>query len=171
MTRLANTVIDRVAPAKAAVGSIVAAYGETDLLCYRADAPAELRRMEDDAWDPMLDWAAETLGARLVPTSGVVPVAQSDAALDHLSAQVGALSAWHLAALHELVSLTGSLVLGLAVLRNARAPEVAWALSRVDEEWQFTQWGRDEEADAAAERRRAEFMEAVRFARLVGPVG
>jgi chaperone required for assembly of F1-ATPase len=171
MTRLANTVIDRVVPAQAAVAGIVAAYGETDLLCYRADAPAELRTIEAEAWDPLLDWAAETLGARLVPTSGVVPVSQSEAALANLSAAVGALSAWHVAALHELVSLTGSLVMGLAVLRQARAADAVWALSRVDEEWQSAQWGRDEEADAAAARRRAEYMDAVRFARLVGPIG
>jgi chaperone required for assembly of F1-ATPase len=171
MTRLANTVIDRVVPAMTAVAGIVAAYGETDLLCYRADGPAELCRIEAEAWDPLLDWAAETLGARLVPTAGVVPVTQSEAALSRLAAEVGRLSAWHVAALHELVSLTGSLVLGLAVLRQARAPETVWALSRVDEEWQAAQWGRDEEADAAAARRQGEFMDAVRFARLAGPVG
>jgi chaperone required for assembly of F1-ATPase len=171
MTRLANTVIDRVAPSIAAVADIVAAYGETDLLCYRAEAPEELRRIEAEAWDPLLDWAAESFGARLVPTSGVVPVAQPEEALARLLTEVRALSPWRLAALHELVSLTGSLVLGLAVDREELTPDAAWDLSRVDEEWQIAQWGRDAEADAAAERRRGEFMEAIRFTRLIGPVG
>jgi chaperone required for assembly of F1-ATPase len=163
LTRLANTAVDRVTPDRAAVAAIVAAYAETDLLCYRAEGPGELRRLQDEAWDPLLDWAEARFGARLVPTSGVLPVVQARPSLDRLASAVDAQSPWHLTALHELVSLTGSLVLGLAVAEGACAPLEAWALSRIDEEWQFAQWGRDAEADAAAERRRAEFLDAARF--------
>lgn len=170
MTRLANTAIDRVAHEFAAVAEIVAAYAETDLLCYRAETPDELRRLQDDAWDPLLDWAAQRFGARLLPTSGVVPRMQSPDALARLAAAVSTRSAWELTPLHELVSLTGSLVLGLAVAEQVRPPEDAWALSRIDEEWQYAQWGRDDEADAAAARRRGEFLEAVRFSRLLADV-
>jgi chaperone required for assembly of F1-ATPase len=170
MTRLANTALDRVAPEFAAVAGIVAAYAETDLLCYRADTPYELRRLQDEAWDPLLDWAAERYGARLVPTTGVVPCPQPPDALAQLAAAVGARSPWQLTPLHELVSLTGSLILGLAVAEEVRSPEEGWALSRIDEEWQYAQWGRDEEADAAAARRQDEFLEAVRFTRLLADV-
>lgn len=167
MTRLANTAIDRVTPEFAAVADIVAAYAETDLLCYRAEAPEVLRRQEDLAWDPLLEWAAERYGARLWPTAGVVPVTQSAVALARLAEAVHAQSPWHLTALHELVSLTGSLVLGLALAEGARTAEDVWTLSRLDEEWQFAQWGRDAEAEAAAERRREEFLEAERLLRLL----
>jgi chaperone required for assembly of F1-ATPase len=167
MTRIANTAQDRVAPEFDAVARIVAAYGETDLLCYRADGPAELVRRQREAWDPLLDWAAERFGARLCPTTGVVPVAQPGAALDRLAAAVTDRSAWRLTALHELVVLTGSLVAGLAVAEGACAPEEAWTLSRIDEDWQIAQWGSDSEAEASAARRRAGFLEAVRFDRLL----
>jgi chaperone required for assembly of F1-ATPase len=170
MTRLANTALDRVAPEFAAVAEIVSAYAETDLLCYRAETPDELRRLQDEAWDPVLDWAAERFGARLLPTSGVVPRAQPPEALGRLAAAVSTRSPWQLTPLHELVSLTGSLVLGLAVAERVRAPEEAWTLSRIDEEWQYAQWGRDEEADAAAALRQGEFLEAVRFYRLAADV-
>lgn len=170
MTRLANTAVDRVTPERAAVAAIVAAYAETDLLCYRAEAPEELRRRQDEGWNPPLDWAADRFGARLVPTSGVVPVTQPSAALDRLAAAVAAQSPWRLTALHELVSLTGSLVLGLAVAEGAKTPADAWELSRLDEEWQVEQWGRDAEADAAAERRRGEFLDAARFLAAVSPL-
>jgi len=167
MTRLANTALDRVAPDLDAVADIVAAYGETDLLCYRADRPEELCRRQREAWDPLLDWADERFGARLRLTAGVLPVAQSGRALASLSAVVQALSPWRLTALHELVSLTGSLVIGLAVAERARRPDEAWTLSRIDEDWQIAQWGGDSEAEAAATRRREEFLEAVRFDGLV----
>jgi chaperone required for assembly of F1-ATPase len=171
MTRLANTALDRVVPEFAAVARIVAAYAETDLLCYRAEAPDELRRLQDEAWDPLLDWAEDRFGARLLPTSGVVPIAQPPEALDRLATEVASRSAWHLTPLHELVSLTGSLVLGLAVADEVRLPEEGWALSRIDEEWQNAQWGRDAEADAAAARRQGEYLEAVRFYRLLAATG
>jgi chaperone required for assembly of F1-ATPase len=167
MTRFANTALERVAPEFEAVAEIVTAYGETDLLCYRANGPDELVRRQAAAWDPVLDWASSRYGARLVCTQGVVPVDQAQEALARLGHEVRGVSAWHLTALHELVSLTGSLVLGLAIVEKARSPEEAWVLSRVDEEWQFAQWGRDAEADAAAERRRAEFEEAARFLSLL----
>ena len=167
MTRLANTAQDRVAPEFDAVARMVAAYGETDLLCYRADGPPELVRRQREAWDPLLDWAAEHFGARLHPTVGVVPVAQPGTALDRLAAAVKDRSAWRLTALHELVVLTGSLVAGLAVAEGAYAPDEAWTVSRIDEDWQSAQWGSDSEAEASAARRRAGFLEAVRFDRLL----
>jgi hypothetical protein len=120
MTRLANTALDRVAPEFDAVARIVAAYGETDLLCYRADGPRN-SSPAGRGWDPLLDWAAERFGARLVPTTGVVPVAQPAEALARLSAAVGGFRPWRLTALHELVTaLTGSLVVGLALASGRR---------------------------------------------------
>ncbi|MCU0856651.1 MAG: ATPase [Rhodobacteraceae bacterium] len=163
MTRLANTAIDRVTPEFDAVAAIVAAFGETDLLCYRAGAPEELVRRQAEAWDPLLDWAARRHGARLAVTTGILPVGQPEAAIAALAGAVRALSPWELTALHELVSLTGSLVLGLAVAGGACPADAAWTLSRIDEDWQTEQWGADAEAEATAERRRSEYLEAVRF--------
>lgn len=171
MTRLANTAIDRVEREFDAVVRIVAAFAETDLLCYRAAAPPELAALQAAAWDPLLDWAAEAYGARLVPTSGVIPVDQSEVALGRLSAEVRAGSAWRLTGLHDLVSLGGSLVIGLAVERGQVETAEGWARSRIDEDWQAAQWGRDEEAEAGADRRRRAFEEAAAFLRLAGGTG
>jgi chaperone required for assembly of F1-ATPase len=167
MTRFANTALDRVAPEFEAVARIVAAFGETDLLCYRAEGPAELVRRQAEAWDPLLDWAAGRYGVRLVTTAGVLPVGQPPPSIDRLAAEVRSLSHWELTALHELVSLTGSLILGLAVAEKVLPTGSAWVLSRIDEDWQIGQWGEDAEAKAAAERRLGEFRDAVRFLDLV----
>jgi chaperone required for assembly of F1-ATPase len=171
MTRLANTAQDRVAARFEAVAEIVSAFAETDLLCYRAEAPKELVARQAEAWDPLLDWAASGPGARLWPTCGIVPVPQPRDALDRLAAEVRRGSPWRLTALHELVALSGSLVIGLAVEGGILAPEDGWARSRIDEDWQAEQWGRDEEAETAAARRRVEFLDALRFLRLAEPPG
>ena len=170
-TRSANSAIDRVTPQHAEVAEMLAAYGDSDLLCYRADAPEELVARQAERWDPALDWAAETLGARLEPRTGVMHAAQSDAALRALGARVHELGAFHLAAFHDLVGLTGSLVLGFAAASGWRDAEEIWALSRLDEDWQAEQWGGDEEAAELAALKRREFQHACRFFALAGPSG
>lgn len=168
VTRSANSAIDRVRPQHAEVAAMLSAYAETDLLCHRAEAPDRLAEIQAEGWDPILDWAAETFGARLTPTAGILPVAQAPEALSRLSGAVSAADDFRLTALHDLVALSGSLILGLAVAHGRLDPEEAWALSRIDEEWQIAQWGRDEEADATAAYKFDEFLHAHRFWGLSG---
>jgi chaperone required for assembly of F1-ATPase len=167
LTRAANVAIDRVAANPAPVVEAIAAYGETDLLCYRAEAPDGLCRRQSEGWDPMLDWAERALGARLVCVAGVMPRPQVPQARAALTAAVARCDAFLLTALHELVALSGSLVLGLAVLEGALPPDRAWSLSRIDEDWQAEQWGEDAEAAAAAARKRGDFLQAARLVDLL----
>lgn len=169
LTRLVNTAIDRVAPARAAVVEEIAGYGETDLLCYRAPHPAALVARQAAAWDGPLDWARTQLGVRLVCASGVMHVRQPPESLAALRAVVAPREAFALTALAELVALSGSLVLGLAVADGAMVADEAWAASRVDEAWQIEQWGEDGEAAEAAALKRDAFLRAGWLARLVSP--
>lgn len=162
LMRAVNATLDKVMPQQDEVAGHLAGYGESDLLCYRATAPARLAARQADAWDPMLDWAAGRYGARLRVTEGVMPVAQDDAALEGLRARVHGCSPWEITALSEFITLSGSLILGLAALEEEEIDRL-WALSRIDEEWQAEQWGRDEEADVLAETKRAAFGQAARY--------
>ncbi|KUJ85219.1 ATPase [Ruegeria marisrubri] len=162
-TRSANAAIDKVRHQHAEVADMLAAYGDSDLLCYRAEHPESLVARQSEQWDPALDWAAETLGVRLVPVSGVVHRPQPDEALDRLRRRVHDLSEFRLAAFHDLVSLSGSLVLGFAAAHGWREPDEIWRISRLDELWQEEQWGTDEEAQAQAEVKRQAFLHAKRF--------
>ncbi|AHM03974.1 Chaperone [Roseibacterium elongatum DSM 19469] len=163
VTRSANAAIDRVATQHAEVAEMLAAYGETDLLCHRADHPDELVARQTADWDPLLDWAADRLGARLFPTAGVLPVAQPRDSLDRLGQVIAETGPFRLTALHDLVTLSGSAVLGLAVAYGRLPPDDAWRLSRIDEDWQIEQWGRDEEADAMAAHKAGQFSHAAWF--------
>ena len=167
LTRSANSAIDRVMPQHDEVAAGIAAYGETDLLCYRAPHPESLARRQAELWDPLLDWAAEAFGARLRTGTGVMHVMQPARATDALREAVRAHDAWAITALHELVTLSGSLVLGLAVSHRRLDAAEAWRLSRVDEDWQIAEWGEDAEAAAAARRREVEFHEAERLLHLL----
>lgn len=166
-TRAANVAVDRIAADPGPLVAHLAAYGETDLLCYRAEEPVGLQARQAAAWDPALAWAARDLGALLAVTEGVAHRAQDPASLAALHAAVGAHDAFALTALSELVTLSGSLVLGLAVARGAlRAPE-AWAAARLDETWQEEQWGVDDEAAEMARVRENDFLRAATLLELL----
>lgn len=71
-TRSANAAIDKVAIQHAEVADMLADYGDSDLLCYRATHPQALVTRQAQAWDPLLAQAADALGARLAPVAGVL---------------------------------------------------------------------------------------------------
>jgi chaperone required for assembly of F1-ATPase len=167
-TRTANSAIDSVAIQFDAVADMLSAYGETDLLCYRATGPEALVARQAAGWDPLLDWAGTTLQAPLRFTAGVMHVDQPPASLAALSAAVRTLTPFQLAAFHDLVALSGSLVLALAVTRGRLTAEAAWSLSRVDEDWQIEEWGEDEDAAVMAAHKQADFLQADRFFALCG---
>ncbi len=162
-TRSANASIDKVHHQHAEVADMLADYGDSDLLCYRATHPQELQQRQAEQWDPALDWAAETLSARLLPVAGVLHQPQPKVALTSLRLRVHGFNDFQLAAFHDLVSLSGSLILGFAATQNWRTAEEIWQISRLDEVWQIEQWGHDDEAHAVSETKRAAFLHAKRF--------
>lgn len=169
LTGLANAAIDRIAPDPVAFASGLARYGESDLLCYRTDAPAELVRRQAAGWDAVLAWARGRYDVRFELAAGVMHRPQPPATIQRLGAAVAALDAWALAALSPLVTITGSLVLALALHERAFDPHAVWAAANVDEDWQEERWGEDALAAQARANRRREFDAAVRFLLAVSP--
>jgi chaperone required for assembly of F1-ATPase len=161
LTRLANSIIDGVADKPEPVATEVAAYLATDLVLYRASTPPALAERQAAAWDPLIDWARETLGASFVLGEGLVYVAQPETALAAARAAIprnatDTRELWRLGALHVITTLTGSALMALAMLRGRLAAEEAWAAAHADEDWNMDFWGRDERA---LERRAFRFAE------------
>lgn len=147
LTRLAGTAQERVAHDPGPVVLEIARYGQSDLLCYRAEAPASLVERQAEQWQPWLDWAARALGARMVVTAGIIHVSQPEAALSALTVAVARLDAHRLAAIGILVPSFGSLVLGLAVAQGALSATEAHEIATLDERHQAGFWGWDHEAE------------------------
>ncbi|MDH5798269.1 MAG: ATPase [Paracoccaceae bacterium] len=162
-TRTANSAIDKVTPQHAEVADLLADYGDSDLLCYRAEAPQNLVTRQAETWDPILKWCEVELGVRLTSHAGVIHRPQDEKSIARLRELVVQMSPFQLAAFHDLVSLPGSLVIGFAAVQRAFPVEDLWNASRLDELWQQEQWGRDEEADAHAEIKRKAFVHAADF--------
>lgn len=163
LTGLTNAAIDR---ADTALADSLAAYAETDLLCYRADDPA-LAAAEAAAWDPLLDWARTRYDASFVVTAGIVHAPQPPATVARLAAAVGALDRFRLAALSPLVTIGGSLVAAFGVIEGAFEAEATFAACHLDELWQAERWGEDALAADTRARRRADFITAAAFVALL----
>jgi chaperone required for assembly of F1-ATPase len=163
MTRRANSALEKVAPNRAEVIDELAGYGASDLLCYRADAPIELAARQAAGWQPWLDWAARDLAAPLRIGQGIVPIDQPRESLACLRAAVAQFDHFGLAGLHDLVAITGSLVLGLAMARGHLPADQGFALSRIDEAWQAQHWGIDAAAAQIESSKAAALRDALTF--------
>ena len=168
LTRLANTAIDRVADDREAVISEILRYGETDLVCYRADRPADLRRAQCAAWDPLVAWMRERHGVVLDVTDGILPVPQPPGSLARIRELVAVQRDFPLTATHALAGICGSVVLALALAWGRISAAEAWEASRLDENRQLETWGRDGEAEARGAELRADLEAAAAFMALAG---
>src|SRR5262245_29357174 len=167
LTRLANTVIDGVQGHEEDVRADILKFAGSDLLCYRAERPETLVTRQTEAWDPVLGWAAKTLGARMVLGEGVMPVPQSQECINAVAAALAPADAYRLAALHVITTLTGSVLLALAHLDGYLSAEETWERAHVDDDWQAEQWGEDAEAVARRRRRWSEMQAASRMMQLI----
>ena len=167
LTGLANAAIDRVAPDRATFAAGLARYGEGDLLCYRAEGPRPLVERQAAAWDPLLAWARRRYDVEFVVTAGIMHRPQPAATVQRLAAAVAARDAFRLAALSPLVTVSGSLVIALALAEGEIGLERAWTASTVDEAWQAEQWGEDSLATEALANRRRDFETGYRFLTLL----
>lgn len=167
LTGLANAAIDRIAPDTAAFAAGLAAYGESDMLCYRAELPQPLVERQQAAWDPLLDWARQRYDVHFATTAGVIPCAQPPATVARLADAVAAQDAFHLAGLSPVVTVTGSLVAALALLERAADAETVWKAARIDEDWQSEMWGDDDLATSTRDAHHADFLAGARFLALL----
>lgn len=163
LTGLANAAIDRVAPDPHAFAAGLARYAESDLLCYRADGPEPLVQRQAAAWDPVIAWAQHRYDVHVEVTTGIMHRPQSPATLARLAEAIAALPPFPLAAASPIVTLTGSLLICLALIEGAITPDEAWTAAQLDEDWQAELWGEDTLATQARAGRRAEFDAATCF--------
>lgn len=166
-TRIVTTAIDRVSDDATPALDEIVSYAGTDLTCYRADDPASLVAQQAKVWDPLLAWLETTLGTRLATTSGIIHVSQEPTELEKLRGVMMGLDPVRLTALHTLVTIAGSTVIGLAVLHGELDAEQGFAASRVDEIFQAAQWGEDAEAAERTKAHKAEFDAAADVLRLL----
>jgi len=167
LTQLSCTALDRVVANPGMIAAQLRRYCETDLLCYRTDKPAALAARQAEAWQPVLDWLAETRGIDLAVTAGIIPIAQPREALDKLEEICGAIDPMALSAVITVANASASTVLALALFHGRLDGDAVWRLSQIDESFQVEQWGDDDEARIGRMAVRSAIVDAERFLRLL----
>jgi chaperone required for assembly of F1-ATPase len=170
LTRFANSVVEAVTDRVDMVAADIAKYLASDLLFYRAGHPEALVARETAHWDPVVFWAADSLGAHFILAQGIVHVRQPDTAIEAARAALPG-DPWSVAAMHVVTTLTGSALLALALLHGARDADQVWAAAHVEEDFNTEQWGVDEEAAARRAARLVDFQAATQILRALKPVG
>jgi chaperone required for assembly of F1-ATPase len=168
MTGFANATIDRVLPDLDGFRAQIATYAASDLLCYRADEPAELVALQAAEWDPLLDWARGRFAIAFAVTGGIMPVDQPEATRARLAAAVAEIAPWRLAGAAVVTQIGGSLVGTLALLAGMIDAAALHEAVTLDERWQARRWGEDEEAAGRLAARRTELLAAARYCELAG---
>lgn len=167
MTGFANAAIDKIKADRDGFVDAIAAYGETDAFCYRADPGEALTGRQAQVWDPWIEWAQHRYDVHFTIVHGVMHQLQSKATLEALRAAVAARGTFELAAMAKLTHLSGSLIATLALVERAGEASAIWQACCLEELWQEEQWGEDHWAQKNRADREAEFMQAVRFLELL----
>ena len=136
-------------------------YAGTDLLCYRVEEPNELIDQQILYWDPYIKWAEEKFGIKLNVTNGIVPIEQPVETMHLLISKMKNMSTFKLTVFHELVTISGSYILGLAAVEKAMPSENIWNAAILDENWQSSAWGEDQEQKKKLELKKVDFFKAI----------
>ena len=168
LTRLVTTGIDRVTTQRERVIADTAKYAGSDMLCYRATGPASLVKLQNESWQPLLDWAAERYDARLLVVNGTTFVTQPAAAVAPLREAVAAHGDLALSALYNLTHIAGSLGIALALSEQRLSAVDGFAAAQLDELYQLERWGEDPSATKRHEGIRRDIEAGARFLTLLG---
>lgn len=168
LTQFAFAAIDHTPQRRGDLVDYVARFGETDLVCHRAEAPAELVARQAEAWDKLLAWLAAAHGVRLPVVAGVLAADIPAGERAKLRAAAESLDDFRLTALAQAAGLAGSVVIALALLQGALTPQAAFEAAALDDLWSQEKWGVDAEAKARLDRQRAEFASLARFIAALG---
>jgi chaperone required for assembly of F1-ATPase len=141
--QLTSTAIDIVAKQRADVIRELVAYAESELLCHWAQEPEDLVHRQRETWQPLLDWFAKRFKAPLKTGAGVIPIVQSPESLKALRAAIAELDDYCLTGLRQAVNVSGSLVIGLALMENQIDAAQAFKAAELDAEYQMSKWGSD----------------------------
>jgi chaperone required for assembly of F1-ATPase len=163
LTRYANTAIDRATSERANIIAEMVSYANSDLVCYRAEAPSDLVALQAASWDPAIAWAKQKFGHMPMFTTGVVHQAQSPEFLAAVKARIETLNAHDLTGLYNLATLTGSVLISLMLLEGALTDEQGWKATHVDEDFQISTWGEDWEAAKRRAGRLVDYSACLQF--------
>jgi chaperone required for assembly of F1-ATPase len=165
--RYVVTAIDRVTPQRADIISQLVDFSGNDLLCYRDPDQMELAKEQNMRWNPLLEWAESEHGLKLQTGAGIIPIRQADDTVQIAQQILIEKDDFRLAGLYNLISLSGSFIIGMAIEQGKIGAEDGFQLAFLDELWQVRKWGSDAEAEDRRQTIKQDMMDATRYLSLL----
>jgi chaperone required for assembly of F1-ATPase len=144
-TRLAGLTLDGDEGARSRAVQIVTDYAGSDLICYFAPAPRSLVARQVEVWGSLLTWAEEAHGLAFRRAAGIMHHPQPASTLSRLVQLLSESDDFTLSGLALAAPLFGSAVIAMALAHQHFDATAAVAAARLDEIFQESQWGVDQE--------------------------
>ncbi|EIW60758.1 ATP12-domain-containing protein [Trametes versicolor FP-101664 SS1] len=120
-------------------------YFETDTIFYHADEPAALVKLQEEHWNPILDWAKKTFGVDIVVSNSLVVPSQSPETMKKFEDILAQFSPWEMAAMERATYSSKSFLIGLALVMRRLDVDQAAQAAHVEVNSQIELWGEVED--------------------------
>jgi ATP synthase F1 complex assembly factor 2 len=121
-------------------------YLDTDTICFHEDFPDALVKLQDQYWQPILQWIEKQYGVELKVTDGIFQVKQPQETKETLRKMVENMDSLELAALERAVISSKSFLIGLALVKRGITVEQAAQAAHVEVNSQIDRWGEVEDS-------------------------
>ena len=144
--KLTNTAIDRIITDNHNYIEKLSLYVNSDVICYFARSPRDLIKKQNKHWLPLIIFMQDFYDINILYTSEISAISQSKDSLSKLKLILSKKNNFELSAIAVLSQLTNSIIISLALVNDKINVKNAFECSNLDEIYQSSFWGKDEEA-------------------------
>ena len=144
--KLTNTAIDKIKFEKVNYINEMVSYLNSDVVCYFSATPEDLVERQKQLWLPIVHFMMKFYDINLIYTSDISALNQNESSLMKLKTILKEKNIFELSALYALSQLTKSIMISLALVNNKISVKKAFESSNLEELYQISKWGKDEEA-------------------------
>ena len=144
--KITNTAIDKIKPNNIFYINEITDNLNNDMICYFANSPVELVDLQNKEWLPLINYMESSYNIELIYTSKLFSINQKPDSLLKLKNILNEINIFKLSAIYTLSQITKSIIISLALVNNKISAKKAFENSNLEELYQISKWGKDEEA-------------------------
>ena len=144
--KITNTAIDKIKPNNIFYINEITDNLNNDMICYFANSPVELVDLQNKDWLPLINYMKSSYNIELIYTSKLFSINQKPDSLLKLKNILNEINIFKLSAIYTLSQITKSIIISLALVNNKISAKKAFENSNLEELYQNSKWGKDEEA-------------------------
>ncbi|EUC67274.1 ATP synthase F1 complex assembly factor-like protein, putative [Rhizoctonia solani AG-3 Rhs1AP] len=120
-------------------------YLDTDTICFHESRPPALVQLQEEHWNPLLEWVQSTYKIKVNIFDSLLGNTQPKETKEVLMNEVNKLDQWEIAAFERTVLTTKSFIIALALVKGRIGVEQASQAAQVEVVSQTQRWGEVED--------------------------